>query len=128
MIFIKKKIITLLIGTPLDCGILSITKDIKLFTYFNEKFTHFLIKKGEISKYEQSGSLFDFEYNSNSILSRYFVKFSLREEKKDEENKKNTDNKSEKTINIKSKKKEFKGEETFYKNNLRFLQRKRHPD
>ena len=118
----------LLIGTPLDCGILSITKDIKLFTYFNEKFTHFLIKKGEISKYEQSGSLFDFEYNSNSILSRYFVKFSLREEKKDEENKKNTDNKSEKTINIKSKKKEFKGEETFYKNNLRFLQRKRHPD
>ena len=65
----------LLIGTPLDCGILSITKDIKLFTYFNEKFTHFLIKKGEISKYEQSGSLFDFEYNSNSILRRLFIKY-----------------------------------------------------
>ena len=123
-ITINHKIITqlpLLTGTPWNHGILSITKDIKLFTYFNITFTHFLIQNDHVTKYKQNEKLFDNEYNSNSILERYFVKIILKGEKKEEQEK---ENKSLIKVNLKEKKIKLKEEEMLYKNNLNFLQRK----
>ena len=83
----------LLLGTPRDYAILSITKEIKVLTYFNGNFIHFLLtkqnKKLTISKYEQNDKLFDFKYGGNSIQKRYFVKFEMDNQKiieDDEEN------------------------------------------
>ena len=83
----------LLLGTPRDYAILSITKEIKVLTYFNGNFIHFLLtkqnKKLTISKYEKNDKLFDFKYGGNSIQKRYFVKFEMDNQKiieDDEEN------------------------------------------
>ena len=71
----------LLTGTPFNCGILSITKDIKVFTYFNETYTHFLIKNNEIKIYKQNEKLFDNAYNNNRIINSYFANLISKEEK-----------------------------------------------
>ena len=108
----------LLIGTPSDCAILSITKEIKVLTYFKEKYIHFLIQNNEIKKYNQNDELFDNKYNSNYILNRYFVKFKIKEEKLEENE--NIIKKYDKKV----KKKELR-EENCYENSLRFINRKR---
>ena len=67
------KIAPLLTGTPYYNGILSITRDIKVFTYYDNTFTHFLLKKNKISIYPQSGKLFNDEYGKEYILSQFLV-------------------------------------------------------
>ena len=95
----------LLLGTPKDYSILSITNEIKVLTYFNGNYIHFLLykqnKKIKISIYEQNDELFDFEYDGNSIKKRYFVKFEMNSQMTVENNEEN------------------------YKNGLKFLQNKR---
>ena len=68
-----KEIVPLLTGTPNNTGILSITKKIKVFTYYDDLFTHYLLKDNKISIYPQSGKLFDDIYSKEAILSQYFV-------------------------------------------------------
>jgi len=104
---IKAKL-PLLSGTPLDYAILSITNEIKVLTYFNGNFIHFLLykqnKKLTISIYNQNEKLFDFKYGFNSIQKRYFVKFEMIE----------MDNQ-----------KIIEDDEENYQNELKFLQNKR---
>ncbi len=114
--------INLLAATPENTGILSITPEFKLFTYFNDKYTHYLLKSNNITKYEQSGELFDYNFKNNSTLERYFVEFIYDkkyefgiEEDINIEKEKNTD---EKKLE-KSSKKEY------FDNSLKYLQRKR---
>lgn len=128
----------LLTGTPSNCGILTITKDIKLFTYFNGTYTHFLIQNNQVKMYKQNEQLFANEYNNNCIISRYFVNLISKEEKQLELQEENQDNLKEditeekneaksnqKKINKEKLKKEFKEEQLKYANNLVFLQNKR---
>ena len=95
----------LLLGTPQDYAILSITNEIKVLTYFNGNYIHFLLykqnKKIKISIYDQNDELFDFEYDCNSIKKRYFVKFEMNSQITIENNEEN------------------------YRNGLKFLQNKR---
>ena len=112
--------IPLLVGTPWNYAILSLTNDIKVLTYFNKSYIHFVLEKKnfKVLIYNQDDeNLFDFEYNHNSIKNRYFVKFVLKEEMN-----KTTRGKKEKGKKLKNEKKD---EENYYKNNLKFLQRKR---
>ena len=68
--------INLLPATPKDYGILSINNEIKLFTYFSDKYTHFLISKNKVYKYDHSEKLFDNKFeNYDEYLQRYFVEF-----------------------------------------------------
>ena len=69
-----RDVVRLLNGTPYNRGILSITKDIKVFTYYEKDYIHYLIKKNKITIYPQSGELFDDEYIKKNILCQYFVK------------------------------------------------------
>ena len=115
---IKNKI-PLLVGTPWNYAILSNTNNIKVLTYFNNTFIHFVLEKNKVSIYEQNEEkLFDFEYGHNSIKNRYFVKFDV-----DEEKNKTTYEKQGKIKNLKN---EMKDEEKLYKNELKFLNKKRY--
>jgi len=75
-----KETVPLLTGIPINTGILSITKKIKVFTYYDDYFTHYLLKNNKISLYPQTGKLFDDTYNKEEILSQYFVIFKLDNE------------------------------------------------
>ena len=111
---IKSKI-PLLVGTPWDYAILSNTNNIKVLTYFDDTYTHFVLGKNNVSIYEQKDEkLFDFEYSHNSIQNRCFIKFDFNEKKNKTTYEKKGDLKNEKKV-----------EEKFYKNNLKFLQKKR---
>ena len=67
--------INLLPATPMNYGILSINNEIKLFTYFSNIYIHFLIKDNKVNKYEHSDKLFDFKFENDDSLKRYFVEF-----------------------------------------------------
>jgi len=101
-----KEEIPLLVGTPPNCGILSITNQIKVFTYFNGEFIHFLLQKETIKIYYQKGTLFKNEYNDDNILNRFFVELINKKDKIEE-------NKMQKKIKI------------YFQNNLMYLQKKR---
>ena len=111
-----KEDIPLLVGTPPNYGILSITNEIKVFTYFNGEYIHFILKKENISIYYQNKTLFKNEYNDNNILNRYFVELVNKKEE-------NIENKNQKTI--KEVKKEMTTYEFNFQNNLLYLQKKR---
>ena len=114
---IKSKI-PLLAGTPWNYAILSNTNSIKVLTYFNNIYIHFVLENNKASVYEQTeGQLFDFDYNDISIQNRYFVKFHFGEE--------NITTTFEKKGKIKDLKNEMKDEEKYYKNNLKYLHKKR---
>ena len=104
--------IPLLVATPFNCGILSVTDEIKVFTYYNGQFIHYLLTRNTkdcklfINQYNQDNKLFNNEYNNDLIKNKYFGKFSFME-KKDEEINNEGDNIS------------------YYQNNLRYLQKKR---
>ena len=121
-----KETVPLLSGTPYNSGILSITKDIKVFTYYEDVFSHYLLKKNKISLYPQSGELFDDNYSKEHILVQYFVKLISKNDSipldEDEDNKKseNTNKKSFK----KKEKIENDEKENYLNNNLKYLQKR----
>jgi hypothetical protein len=71
--------IQLMVATPYTTGILSINNVIKVFTYFNSQFTHYLFKNNEIIQYEHKDKLFDDAYNNNNKLSKYFMEIKIEE-------------------------------------------------
>ena len=141
---INKKI-SLLPGTPPNCAILSIKYDLKVITYFNETFTYFLLKDNKITKYKQTDDLFNYNFENNEHLERYFLEFIYNENHEIEldENKKTNKNvkkgkkgliEEEKEFNEKiddensNKKltlKDIKEKKGYYDNNFKYLQNKR---
>ena len=105
------KSLSLLSGTPYQGGILSITENRKLFTYFyDEKFYYLLIEKNKIKKINKIEDVPNFCFNSDIIIDKYFGTIVFQ---KIEEEKKNK---------IKEKKRK---KEVIYKNKLKYLQKKR---
>ena len=91
-------------GTPQNTGILTILKEIKIFTYFYQNtFIHYTFEKSCINKYYEEKFLFKNNYDFESA-KRYFI-FLI--ETPNFENK-NEDN-----------------EEIIYKNKIKFIQKKR---
>ena len=134
--------IPILTGTPINGGILSIADKIKIFTYYDDKFTHYLIKNNHISVYCQNDKLFDDKYGYSNIESQYYVTLifkndliskevikldesNVTEKNQNEENKSKT--KEKKNISEKGKKSTKKNDnekENYFDNELKFLNKK----
>ena len=70
------KELPLLVATPSNTGILSITKTIKVLTYFTGgSFIHFLLNQGNVKRFDHETGVFKLEYNADIIIKRYFVNF-----------------------------------------------------
>ena len=124
--FKLKEKIPLLSGTPYNKGILSITKDIKVFTFYEDEFFHYLLKNNKITLYPQSGKLFDENYSKQNILEQYFVNLinnnnsiSLEED----EGNRSSKNANKKSSSRKKRKIETNEKENIYSNNLKYLQK-----
>ena len=127
--------INLLVPTPENYGILSIYKDNKVFTYFDEKFTFFIFKNDRIIKYENLANIINCQFENDEFIERYFVEFIYENEDensvKDEKDKNNTkikigqeEEKIKKTGKIR--KKEQKND--IFDNHMKYLQNKRKLD
>ena len=90
--------INLLAATPENYGILSVYKDNKVFTYFDEKFIFFIFKNDKVIKYENLDNIINCQFENDEFIERYFVEFiyenedenSIKDEK-DEKDKNNTE-------------------------------------
>ena len=92
-------------GTPENTGILTIIKEVKLFTYFYQnKFIHYVFEKSCINKYYDEKFLFQNNYDFE-FAKRFFI---FLKESSNFETEVNEGN-----------------EEKFYKNKIRFIQKKR---
>lgn len=92
-------------GTPENTGILTIIKEVKLFTYFYQnKFIHYVFEKSCINKYYDEKFLFQNNYDFE-FAKRFFI---FLKESSNFETEVNGGN-----------------EEKFYKNKIRFIQKKR---
>ena len=89
--------INLLPATPENFGILSIYNNNKVFSYFDDKYIHFIINNNNVNKFYHSEKIFIEKFKNDESLERYFVEFIY--DKKDEieieeENKFDVDKKS----------------------------------
>jgi hypothetical protein len=127
--------INLLVPTPENYGILSIYKDNKVFSYFDEKFTFFIFKNDRVIKYENLANIINCQFENDEFIERYFVEFIYENEDensvKDEKDKNNTkikigqeEEKIKKTGKIR--KKEQKND--IFDNHMKYLQNKRKLD
>ena len=92
-------------GTPENTGILTIIKEVKIFTYFYQnKFIHYVFEKSFINKYYDEKFLFQNNYDFE-FAKRFFI-FLLESSNFEIEG--NGENK-----------------ELIYKNKIRFIQKKR---
>ena len=86
--------INLLAPTPQNYGILSIYKENKVFTYFDEKFTFFVFKNNKVIKYENLVNIINFPFENDEFIERYFVEFIYEDDDgnniKDEKDQNNT--------------------------------------
>ena len=135
--------INLLAPTPENYGILSIYKENKVFTYFDEKFTFFVFKNNKVIKYENLANIIKFPFENDEFIERYFVEFIYEDDDgnniKDEKDKNNTEIKideedekkkiEENKLPKKSGKlsKEEQKNSTF-ENHMKYLQNKRKTD
>ena len=78
----EKKPIPLLVYTPINCGLLAITKDIKVFIYSFDKYYFFIFDGQTITQYTQNDNLPNINFNKHSILKKYFINLILEEMKK----------------------------------------------
>ena len=126
--FKLKEKVPLLSGTPPNKGILSITKDIKVFTYYEDVFFHYLLKNNKISLYPQSGKLFDDSYSKQKILEQYFVNLIsnnnniIKLDEDEDEEKINNKKENKKSSSGKKRKVETNDKENIFSNNLKYLQ------
>ena len=85
----------MLAPTPENYGILSIYKENKVFTYFDEKFTFFVFKNNKVIKYENLANIIKFPFENDEFIERYFVEFIYEDDDgnniKDEKDKNNTE-------------------------------------
>ena len=142
--------INLLTATPENYGILSIYSKIKVFSYYDGKFTVFIIKDDGVTKYENIDFMKYYQLQKGELLEQYFIEliYEGEEEKNDKEQKDENkmdkrnpeidiDEDIENNKNIKedeksSKKKIYHRKEEqrkeCFKNHLKYLQSKRRYD
>ena len=77
--------------TPENYGILSIYNENKIFTYFDGKFTIFIITENKITKYEKIDKIINFPFENDESLKRYFLEFIYDDEDEINFNKEESD-------------------------------------
>ena len=86
--------INLLPATPENYGILSVYNDIKIFTYYDGKFSIFVFKDDKVSKFDNFENINNNSFENDEYLERYFIELIYDDE--DEINIKEETDKNEK--------------------------------
>ena len=142
--------INLLTATPENYGILSIYSKIKVFSYYDGKFTVFIIKDDGVTKYENIDFMKYYQLQKGELLEQYFIELIYEGEGEKNDKEQKDENKMDKrnpeididedienNKNIKedekpSKKKNYHRKEEqrkeCFKNHLKYLQSKRRYD